>query len=364
MKKTRTRVKKHSGSDKIHAFRESLLEWYDQNRRDLPWRYAPGEAADPYAVWLSEIMLQQTTVAAVIPYFLKFVSKWPDVFALAAADINEVMKEWAGLGYYARARNLHKCAQVVAFERGGVFPEDQKDLMTLPGIGEYTSAAIRAIAFGKSATVVDGNVERVMARVHGLQGDRQEVKKQAKDHARAYFEGYEERPGDLAQAFMDLGAGVCIPKIPRCVACPLEKHCSSAHTLLSAGRAELSKVSIRPAKKGYVYWVDCGRGNILAHRRSPGGLLGGMLCLPTTGWVGLEQDLKHLPFILITEGAPPHGEIRHSFTHFELSLLIFQAKVDMAHNLPEGYTEVPVTSFESAGFPSVFRKVGAYISSF
>jgi len=364
MKNPRIRVKKHSGSDKVHAFREALLAWYDENRRNLPWRYDPGEVADPYSVWLSEIMLQQTTVAAVIPYFLKFSALWPNVFALAAADINDVMREWAGLGYYARARNLHKCAQVVAYERGGVFPEDQNELMTLPGIGEYTSAAIRTIAFGKSATVVDGNVERVMVRVQGLKGDLKTLKKESKIHAGAYFEGFEQRPGDLAQAFMDLGATVCTPKTPRCAECPLEILCLTAYPQVRAKTSKSSKASTKPLKKGYVYWVDREKGNILAHRRPPDGLLGGMLSLPTTEWVCDGQDPKHLPFLLVPEPLSPQGEIRHSFTHFEIRLLIFKAKVDHTQSLPEGYIELPVASYQTVGFPSLFKKVVAYISRF
>ena len=195
----------------IVFFRNSLLGWYDLNRRTLPWRAPPGMVADPYHVWLSEIMLQQTVVAAVMPYFTRFVERWPTVAALAAAPQEEIMKNWAGLGYYARARNLHKCAQAVTAEYGGVFPDRQDSLRALPGIGEYTSAAITAIAFDRPATVIDGNIDRVLARYFNVEEPFPAGKKAVRHYAERLSAGRTDRPGDFAQAMMDLGATVCIP---------------------------------------------------------------------------------------------------------------------------------------------------------
>lgn len=358
MKKTGTSLKKPPGPDKADALRGALLGWYDRNKRVLPWRYQTGEAADPYIVWLSEIMLQQTTVAAVIPYFLKFTSLWPDVFALAAADINDVMREWAGLGYYARARNMHKCAQVVAAERGGVFPQDQKELMSLPGIGEYTSAAIRAIAFGKPATVVDGNVERVMARVHGLSGDTKAIKKEAKAFARTYFEGYKDRPGDLAQAFMDLGATVCIPKAPRCFECPLGEGCLSRDLKLQGVKMPVIRTPKEPkeTREGLVFWVQDEEGRILLQRRAPQGLLGGVVGLPTSRW---EPNVRESPFLMFLESLKPveiKSPVKHSFTHFQIILQLRTVNLGGDVQVPESYFWCEAGQVGSVGLPSLFNK--------
>ncbi len=357
MKRTGSRLKKGCGPDKVVAFREVLLEWYDANARDLPWRYRSGATPEPYKVWLSEIMLQQTTVTAVIPYFLKFTALWPNVFALADADIDDVMREWAGLGYYARARNLHKCAQIVAYVRGGVFPEDQRELMALPGIGEYTSAAIRAIAFGQPATVVDGNVERVMARVHGLSGDAKSVKKEAKAHARAYFEGYEARPGDLAQAFMDLGATICIPKVPRCGGCPIENLCNSAHVPMS-GKSVKSSISssTKPVRKGYVYWIKNKRGEVLLVRRPQGGLLGGMVGLPTSLWAEDYQYAYPPSYLRDEELNFLNLSFHHHFTHFILELQLAHVSLDLRYPLEDNEFWASKGTLIESGLPSVFKK--------
>lgn len=361
MKKAKTRVKKRREPDKVETFREALLEWYDANARDLPWRYRSGATAEPYKVWLSEIMLQQTTVTAVIPYFLKFTALWPNVFALADADIDDVMREWAGLGYYARARNLHKCAQIVAYERGGVFPEDQRELMALPGIGEYTSAAIRAIAFGKPATVVDGNVERVMARVHGLSGDAKSVKKGAKDHARAYFEGYDARPGDLAQAFMDLGATVCIPRAPRCFDCHVGRlgcdFISEHSTRTDVQHSEIKQQIIpKDKREGKVYWVQDEDMRVLLHRRHPRGLLGGTVGFPTSGWEyplvqdDFLSDLEDLEYEIISH------TVQHEFTHFNLRLNLRGTRVQAKFKHPANYFWCDVIRLDSIGLPTLFSK--------
>ncbi len=200
-----------------------LLPWYDAHRRNLPWRYAPGVTADPYRVWLSEIMLQQTTVATVIPYFEKFTSAWPTVGALADAPLDDVLLAWAGLGYYARARNLHKCAQAIVDQFGGDFPSNEQDLLTLPGIGPYTAAAIASIAFDRRATPMDGNIERVMARLHLVETPLPDAKPELKEWAVAHTP--KARCGDYAQALMDLGATVCTPRNPDCTHCPCAEFC-------------------------------------------------------------------------------------------------------------------------------------------
>jgi A/G-specific adenine glycosylase len=230
-----------------------LLGWYDRHRRDLPWRARPGAAPDPYRVWLSEIMLQQTTVFAVGPYFERFLQRWPDVQALAAASLDEVLREWQGLGYYARARNLHACADVVAARHRGAFPRDPAELRKLPGIGNYTAAAIAAIAFDRRAAAVDGNVERVIARLYAVE----EPMPSAKPRLRALAEALvpHERAGDFAQAMMDLGATICTPRRPRCALCPWRPNCAAA----AQGRIEhlpaRAEKPERPWRYGVAFWL-------------------------------------------------------------------------------------------------------------
>jgi len=259
-----------------------LLAWYDRSRRRLPWRAEPGERADPYAVWLSEIMLQQTTVQAVKPYYQRFLALWPKVGDLAAAPVEDVMKEWAGLGYYSRARNLHACAKTVAGELGGVFPSDEAGLRALPGIGPYTAAAIAAIAFGKRAVVVDGNVERVVARLNSIA----EPMPGAKPLIRARMDAItpDRRAGDFAQAMMDLGATICTPKKPACAICPLTELCSAR----AAGDPDRYPVrgakAERPRRFGAIFYVRRADGCVLVRTRPPKGLLGGMSEFPGSTW--------------------------------------------------------------------------------
>ena len=295
-----------------------LLGWYDRHARDLPWRVGPAERAaglrpDPYRVWLSEIMLQQTTVAAVRGYFERFTSRWPDVAALAAAEDGAVMGAWAGLGYYARARNLLACARVVVRDHGGGFPETEDGLRRLPGIGPYTAAAIAAIAFDLPATVVDGNVERVVARLRAVETPLPEAKPEL--HARAADLTPQERPGDHAQAMMDLGATICTPRAQACGICPLRPFCAAR----AQGRAaELPRKRRKPAKpvRRGIAWVGRREDGLwLVERRPDRGLLGGMLGWPGNDWGGAP------------EGEPPAdaawrtiGEVRHTFTHFHLIL--------------------------------------------
>ncbi|HEY8192168.1 MAG TPA: A/G-specific adenine glycosylase, partial [Alphaproteobacteria bacterium] len=300
----------------INSFRKSLLAWYDKNRRVLPWRALPGQAADPYRVWLSEIMLQQTVVAAVIPYFLKFTERWPRVADLAAAPAEDVMSAWAGLGYYARARNLHKCVQAVAGQ-GGKFPSDIESLQELPGIGDYTSAAIAAIAFDKPATVVDGNVERVVARYFKITEPLPAGKKEIRVHAGYLSDGRTDRPGDFAQAMMDLGATVCTPQSPRCGFCPVNAGCEARKAGIVEQLPARAKKVPKPYKYGHVYWITDRKGRVLFERRPDKGLLAATVGLPTSEWK--EGRSAHASFALAAlKGNRPvrDHKIFHSFTHF------------------------------------------------
>ena len=256
--------------DSTHHLARSLLAWYDRERRDLPWRAPPGVSADPYRVWLSEIMLQQTTAAVVAPYFDAFVARWPRIEELAAADLDAVLHVWQGLGYYARARNLHACARIIAARHGGRFPEDEAALRPLPGIGAYTAAAIAAIAFGERATPVDGNVLRVVARLHAIEEPLPRARRKIATLARALTP--ERRTGDFAQAMMDLGATLCSPRRPRCPECPWRRHCAgyaAGSPQLYPQRAEKAE---KPLRRGVVFWAEREDGAVLVRRRTDGGI--------------------------------------------------------------------------------------------
>lgn len=347
----------------IRQFRGQLLAWYDENRRELPWRARPGTTPDPYHVWLSEIMLQQTTVQAVIPYFIRFLSLWPDVFALSKAPVETIMKEWAGLGYYARARNLHACAKVVTRDFNGRFPDSQNELLKLPGIGDYTSAAIMAIAFNREAIVVDGNIERVMARYFAVEDPLPKSKPLLKNRAAVFFDDFSERPGDLAQALMDLGATICIPKSPRCGLCPAAKNCQARIT----GQPELyprkAPGKAKPKKSGDVYWIENTRGQVLVQRRPEKGMLGGMPGFPTSEWVdnGASQTL---PFLASKSSTDIHDRpvsIYHSFTHFDLELRLKTAKIKKSVKSLDSYFWTNSEDLAELGFPSLFAKaLGAF----
>ncbi len=342
------------------AFRNGLLEWYNRHARILPWRYTKDQKPDPYRVWLSEIMLQQTTVGAVGPYFGFFTEKWPTVQALAAAKQEDIMTAWAGLGYYSRARNLHKCAGVVARELKGKFPADQTALKKLPGIGDYTSAAICAIAFNKPATVVDGNIERIMARYFAWQTPMPEAKKDFKNLASGLFENFVERPGDLAQALMDLGATVCIPKNPRCGLCPVSRDCKARKLGIAAQLPLQPAKKAKPQKFGHVYWITNDKGQVLLERRAGKGLLGGMACLPTSTWVESKDDAHpDLPAALarlkIKDLSKKPVSIYHSFTHFDLELVLKTARLNSG-DIGHGYYWVSVQDVEKTGFPTLFKK--------
>lgn len=327
--------------------RRALLDWYDAHARSLPWRVPPnpergsGAAVDPYRVWLSEVMLQQTTTAHAAPYFEAFTRRWPTVSDLAAADDADVMSAWAGLGYYARARNLLACARAVAADHGGVFPDTEEGLRALPGLGPYTAAAVAAIAFGRAANVVDGNVERVMSRLFAVETPLPTARPELRRRAAGLVS--DDRPGDWAQALMDLGATVCRPRSPDCGRCPVSAWCAG----LATGAPERFPVkaakAARPERAGVAWVVLDGEGCVGLVRRPDKGLLGGMLGLPTAGWGGGDDAAP---------GPGPWrdaGSITHVFTHFRLTLDV---------RWGEGEGDLIWTDVETArdALPTVFAK--------
>jgi A/G-specific adenine glycosylase len=340
-----------------------LLAWYDRHRRDLPWRARPGETPDPYRVWLSEIMLQQTTVKAVGPYYARFLARFPTVEALAAAPLDAVLAAWAGLGYYARARNLHACVRAVVERHGGRFPDTEDALRALPGIGPTTAAAVAAIAFGRRASPVDGNVERVIARLHAVEA----VLPAAKPSIRRLAEALtpEQRAGDFAQAMMDLGATICTPK-PACIPCPWNDRCRARER----GDPETfpRKAAKAPGRlrRGAAFVVVRADGFVLVRSRSERGLLGGMTEVPTTEWAHdfrPTRALDHAPRFA-SPGKPDDTEwrripavVRHTFTHFPLELVVYAARVAPATPAGEGARWVAVGELDREALPNLMRKV-------
>ena len=334
-----------------------LLAWYDRHRRRLPWRAEPGTRPDPYAVWLSEIMLQQTTVAAVQKYFSAFMARWPTVTDLADAPVEEVMKEWAGLGYYARARNLHACARVVAGAHGGRFPKTEADLLALPGIGPYTAAAIAAIAFNQRAVVIDGNVERVVARLAAIETPLSRGKPANRVVAEQLTP--DRRPGDFAQAMMDLGATICTPQRPACALCPLSEFCR-AFALSEQERIPVKAMKPeRPLRAGNIFVVRTAD-KVLVRTRPPRGLLGGMTEFPGSEWLAPDaSNTKEIAFPLDARWKRLPGRIEHVFTHFALHLTVYAAELPDIP-APAGMRFIVVSNLRREGLPSVMLKVAAH----
>jgi len=334
-----------------------LLKWYDVHQRQLPWRALPGETSHPYHVWLSEIMLQQTTVATVKAYFEKFLTLWPTVAQLAAAPQEEILKEWAGLGYYARARNLHKCAQVITHEYGGKFPSNEAELKNLPGIGDYTAAAIAAIVFGQQATVVDGNIERISSRLYQITTPLPTAKKQISAKVGKLTPA--RRPGDFAQAMMDLGAGICRPKNPDCAGCPIRGFCAA----YKAGDTEKYPVKapkkLKPTRRAVSFWLEHD-GHILLERRAEKGLLGGMPGLFSTPWIErpvlpvASEYLHHAP--ATGDWQEIDALAKHTFTHFHLETKLVKATTESLMNIEAGFWH-PVDRLDGIGLPTVFAKI-------
>lgn len=340
----------------------ALLAWYDRERRVLPWRVAPGETADPYRVWLSEIMLQQTTVKAVLPRYAAFLRRWPDVNALARAELGEVLAAWAGLGYYARARNLHACARAVMEQHGGKFPAEESDLRKLPGVGGYTAAAIAAIAFGRQATPVDGNIERVVARLFAVTTPLPEAKSEI--GALAVTLTPAERPGDFAQAMMDLGATICTPRRPACALCPVRTECRGYAEGLAEALPYRQEKGERPLRRGIAFVALRQDGAVLLRERPMRGLLGGMLETPSSPWQEAAPNgasvERHAPLEAGWQKVP--GLVEHTFTHFHLELEVFCAEVECGAELkraaePERCRWLKLRELQGAALPSVMRKV-------
>ncbi|MDW3224008.1 MAG: A/G-specific adenine glycosylase [Paracoccaceae bacterium] len=337
---------------------DELLAWYDVHARTMPWRVPPqnrleGQAPDPYRVWMSEVMLQQTTVVTVKDYFERFTARWPTVRDLAAARDADVMGEWAGLGYYARARNLLKCARAVVADHGGYFPADHAALLKLPGIGPYTAAAISSIAFDLPYAVLDGNVERVMARLHDIHTPLPEAKPALMIYAEALTPA--SRPGDYAQAVMDLGATICTPKSPACGICPWRDPCLARLRGTAPDLPKKTPKKPKPTRRGSIYLGTRNDGAWLLETRPEKGLLGGMLGWPGSDWVDITDNPP--------DAIPPapgawrelDGEVRHTFTHFHLTLRVFTAQIDPSI-APERGTFLPKDEFRPSDLPTVMRK--------
>ena len=352
-----------------------LLSWYDRHRRMLPWRAPKGARPDPYAVWLSEIMLQQTGDKTVGPYFAKFLARWPDVTALGSASLDDVLRMWAGLGYYSRARNLHACAGAVVRHHGAVFPDTEEGLRGLPGIGPYTAAAIAAIAFGRRTMPVDGNIERVVSRLYAVDQPLPQAKALIRklagtllgeastgdEKSRAGDE--ESRAGDIAQALMDLGSSICTPKRPACALCPLNDNCAArVRGDPETFPRKLPKKS-GELRSGAAFVVRRGD-ELLLRSRPEKGLLGGMTEVPTSRWLVAQDDdaalsqapaLKHM-----TRWHRKAGVVSHVFTHFPLQLVVYTAAVPLRSRAPEGMRWVSIAALKEEALPNVMRKVIAH----
>jgi A/G-specific adenine glycosylase len=363
MKKTNTQTEPELSA--------KLLGWYDNYARELPWRTRPREVAigkrtDPYRVWLSEIMLQQTTVGAVKAYFLKFVQYWPSVSALASADEEDVLKAWAGLGYYSRARNLHKAARQVVDQYGGEFPEAFDELIKLAGVGRYTAAAIAAIAFDRPEPVVDGNVERVFTRIFAIETPLPAAKTDIYQRVSEKFS--KTRPGDFAQACMDLGATICSPKKPKCILCPLNDECLALKLYEPESFPRKLPKALKPKRVGAGFVAIDHKGAILLSKRSDKGLLAGMTGVATSKWDARNDgvvDVSAAPFEANWEAC---GSIRHVFTHFELELFVFKTHVSntAADRLDHGCNAAAThrdhwwssaAEISSEALPTVMKKV-------
>ena len=348
-------------SHRVEARSADLLAWYDRHRRVLPWRAAPGERPDPYRVWLSEIMLQQTTIKAVMPYFARFTARWPNVHALAAAPLDDVLKLWAGLGYYARARHLHACAKVVVERHGGCLPQSEAALAALPGIGPYTAAAIAAIAFDAPAAAVDGNVERVVARLFAITEELPGAKAEIRRLTQVLLPA--ARAGDFAQALMDLGATICTPKAPACAFCPWMGACAARR------RGDPETFPVKAPKKqgrlrrGAAFVLLRSGGFVLLRTRPPTGLLGGMSEVPTTPWApdfdGGTELAPRLRRVQPKWRRRP-GVVTHGFTHFPLELVVYTAEVAPRAAPPDGARWVALAELADEALPSVMRKVLAH----
>jgi len=339
----------------------ALLAWYDRHRRILPWRPPAGVPADPYAVWLSEIMLQQTTVRAVGPYFEKFMARWPSVKALGAASLDDVLRMWAGLGYYSRARNLHACAVAVTRDHGGAFPDTEQGLRALPGVGPYTAAAIAAIAFGRQTMPVDGNIERVVSRLHAVEEELPKAKPRIQELAATLLGP--ERAGDSAQALMDLGATICTPKKPACALCPLNDGCVARLRGDAETFPRKAPKKTGTLRRGAAFVVTRGD-QLLLRSRAAKGLLGGMTEVPNSDWLADQDDAvarAQAPALKgVTRWQRKAGVVTHVFTHFPLELVVYTAQAPAGTRAPAGMRWAEVATLADEALPNLMRKVIAH----
>jgi A/G-specific adenine glycosylase len=366
---TTARKRKPREHDQLKSDRPArLLEWYDRHRRALPWRPLSGERADPYRVWLSEIMLQQTGVKTVGPYFLKFIARWPDAEALGRASLDDVLRMWAGLGYYSRARNLHACAVAVLRDHGGVFPDTEEGLRSLPGIGSYTAAAIAAIAFDRRTMPVDGNIERVVSRLFAVEEPLPPAKPLIQQLAATLLgetrAGDEKsRAGDSAQALMDLGSSICTPRKPACALCPLNDDCAARARGDQAMFPRKAPKKTGALRRGAAFVITRGD-HLLVRTRPEKGLLGGMTEVPTSDWLAAQDDkaaLSQAPGLKgIARWHRKAGVVTHVFTHFPLELVVYTSSVSARSRAPEGMRFVPIATLQDEALPNVMRKVIAH----
>jgi A/G-specific adenine glycosylase len=345
-----------------------LLQWYDRHRRRLPWRAPAGHTPDPYRVWLSEIMLQQTTVKAVGPYFEKFVARWPDVTSLGRAALDDVLRMWAGLGYYSRARNLHACAVAVMRDHGGSFPDHEEGLRALPGIGPYTAAAIAAIAFDRRTMPVDGNIERVVSRLFAVEEELPQAKPLIQQLAATLLTDTragdgKSRAGDSAQAMMDLGSSICTPKKPACALCPLNDGCVARAQGTQESFPRKAPKKNGTLRRGAAFVVTRG-GELLVRSRPEKGLLGGMTEVPGSDWLAGQDDnaaRQQAPVLKnLARWQRKAGVVSHVFTHFPLELVVYTAEVEGRTPAPQGMRWVPIATLADEALPNVMRKVIAH----
>jgi len=338
----------------FNEIEKKLLPWYDNHRRMLPWRAVPGYSPNPYHVWLSEIMLQQTTVATVKGYFSRFITQWPTVEDLATSTLDEVFHHWQGLGYYSRARNLHHCAQTLVRDFKGILPQEEQVLQILPGIGSYTAAAIAAIAYNQPVVPVDGNVVRVFSRLFALKTPLPTLKNEVQTLAKKMVPS--QRSGDFAQSLMDLGATICRPRNPLCNLCPLQTICEGCHQGIAAQLPHPAVKDIKPRRYGIIFWVENNKGEILLEKRPDKGLLAGLIGLPTTPWQDTPGKIGP-DTIGAPEGVktwePLPGIVRHTFTHFHLELIIVKGRSNTSQ---KGFWS-SFDNLKTYAFPTVMKKV-------
>ncbi|WP_291866184.1 A/G-specific adenine glycosylase [Bradyrhizobium sp.] len=362
---TATRKKKQTAAEDGDGRPALLLAWYDRHRRKLPWRPPAGERADPYRVWLSEIMLQQTGVKTVGPYFEKFLARWSGVEALGRASLDDVLRMWAGLGYYSRARNLHACAVAVLRDHGGAFPDTEEGLRSLPGIGPYTAAAIAAIAFGRRTMPVDGNIERVVSRLFAVEAPLPQAKPLIQQLAATLLSANENasRAGDSAQALMDLGSSICTPKKPACALCPLNDGCVARLRGEQEAYPRKAPKNTGALRRGAAFVVTRGD-QLLVRSRPEKGLLGGMTEVPGSAWLAAQGDkaaLQQAPDLKgVARWHRKAGVVTHVFTHFPLELAVYTAELPARTRAPEGMRWVPVATLGDEALPNVMRKVIAH----